>query len=135
MKVIRTERGWPGHYILANECVFRRNTLLQYGVIRIVVSTVGCRREGKDLSVKTVGPDRYYETMAFHAVKEHDLYWETDVTRQVSFSSPWGINTCEIDTSGLADKMHETVVTEITERLTKGEIFDAKAFEEEEKED
>ena len=74
MRVKRTERGWPGHHCCAARCMFHRNTLLEYGETRLVVSTVGNLRIDGEL--ETVGLDRYYETMVFEATFV-DRDWET----------------------------------------------------------
>lgn len=63
-----------------------------------------------------IGCERYYETMAFEAVKE-GVYWEADVSRQLNFESPWSINECEQETDLKADAMHEQVVKELSETL------------------
>lgn len=124
MNVIRTERGWPGHFIAAEGCIYRRNTLLELGERRVVVSTVGNYREKVDkyhTKMAEIGCERYYETMAFEAVKE-GCYWETDVGKQLDFDSPWGILKDEIGEDGLdnkADGIHEAVVAEITETMLK----------------
>ena len=120
MTVIRIERGWAGHFICADSCLFRRNTLLQKGRTRIVVSTVGgMRNNGKMETIGAFG--RYYETMAFKAQKQGP-YWEADVTKQLSFESPWSIcapteKRLPDDVDSQADAMHEAVVAELTARL------------------
>lgn len=128
--VTRTERGWAGHFCAAASCLFRRNTLLECGKIKIVVSTVGLMQNSlygrKDLQYSalaknrfdTIGLDRYYETMAFHANPKDARYHDIDVTRQVKFESQWSIGTLDADDK--ANLMHEAVVEEISQKMSKG---------------
>jgi len=117
--VIRTERGWAGHFICANRCKFRRNTLLAYNDIKIVVSSVGLMEiDGK---FDTIGHNRHFETMAFHSDLTDKRYYDADVSKQVFFDSEWAI--AEIDADDKANEMHEAVVLEITNKLLAGETF------------
>lgn len=117
--VLRIERGWPGHFIGANQCRFRRNTLLVYKHIKIVVSTVGLMEIfGK---IMPIGEGRYFETRAFFAMEDDTRYYDTDVKRPVSFESQWYID--NIDAYDKANEMHEAVVSEIIEKLISGYQF------------
>ena len=117
--VTRTERGWAGHFICANRCKFRRNTLLTYNDIMIVVSSVGLMEiDGK---FDTIGAGRHFETMAFHADKNDKRYFDADVSKQVYFDSDWAI--AELDADDKANEMHEAVVAEISTKLEKGYKF------------
>jgi hypothetical protein len=109
----RTERGWAGHFICAERCLFRRNTLLEYKKIKIVVSTVGLLVI--DEKVTTVGSGRYYETMAFHTDNKDKRWNDIDVQKQVNFESEWAID--EIDAEDKANDMHECVVAEISKKM------------------
>ena len=120
-KVIRTERGWPGHFICADQCLFRRNTLLEYDPVKIVVSTVGnlvVQRDGKT-RVDTIGCGRYYETMAFHVWDNrfHDI----DVEKQVEVGCQWQLN--ELDDLK-ANDMHENAVAWVTEQLLENRFLE-----------
>lgn len=119
MKVTRTERGWAGHFCCAKDCLFRRNTLLECGQTRIVVSTVGMMldRHLKRRAFLIIGGSRHYETAAFHA-RHEDGYWDADVTRQVDFDSAWCI--AEKFKDEKANQMHEKVVEELMKRLENG---------------
>jgi len=129
--VKRTERGWCGHFILSDRCLFRRNTLLEYGAVNIVVSTVGnCMDYSANgfpnkTEMMEIGLGRYYETMAFHSDPNDGLYHDADVTKEVRFDSPWSIN--ESDADNEANDMHETVVDEIIENLLSGYYRDPPA--------
>ena len=117
--VLRIERGWPGFFIGANHCNFRRNTLLVYKDIKIVVATVGFLEIfGK---IEPILEDRYFVTMAFFALEDDTRYYDADVRRRISFESKWYID--KIDAEDEANEMHEAVVSEIMGKLISGYQF------------
>lgn len=129
MKVTRTERGWAGHFICAQDCKFKRNTLLECGIVKVVVSTVGLMTNpmkgvgaGYEKKYTEIGAGRYYETMAFHSNPDDTRYHDADVTRYVDFDSPWSISV--IDADDKANDMHEAVVAEISSKLKEGETYE-----------
>lgn len=124
-KVKRTERGWAGHFICADDCLFRRNTLLEYDGRYIVVSTIGrwlpeYLRHTAEAKFTTVGVDRYFETMAFIADAE-DKYHDAICRSRVMFDSPWAIDSPDKELE--ADEMHNKVCDEIAERLLTDNII------------
>ena len=119
MKLKIKERGYAGHFICANRCRFKRNTLIEYGEKRIVVSTVGNYwQDSKDESPSQIGFERYYETMAFEA-KWEEPYWEADVSKEIRFDSEWEVNTITRESDMEADKMHEAVVKKLSVEIKK----------------
>lgn len=123
--VQRTERGWGGHFICFYRCDFRRNTLLELGEQRIVVSTVGRMRvtdpsHGRN-NYETIGHDRHYETMAFRA-EMCGIYWDANVSREVCFSSPWAVSEITEDSDAEANAVHERVVAEVAAMMAAGTI-------------
>ena len=93
-EVKRTERGWAGHFICSRDCGFRRNTLLEYGNRKWIISTVGAMRNRQTHEMEMIGYDRWYETMCFEA-KLQDGYWDADVEKEIFFEDgedlEWGI--------------------------------------------
>lgn len=126
-KVKRTERGWCGHFIGGADCMYHRNTLLEYGEQKVVVSTIGHylprnkRQEywkhGK-MDFEMVGRDRYFETMAFLA--DDSQYHDADVTKEIGFSSNWELDKPDMEME--ADAMHDTVCDEIAEDMVNGTL-------------
>lgn len=108
--ISRLERGWAGHFICANRCLFRRNTLLCRGKLKVVVSTVGLLfLNENDKEPTPIGFKRHYETMVFEADKSQ--YNDADVTKPITFDSPWALELPADDLA--ANAMHEDVVDEI----------------------
>lgn len=123
-EVKRTERGWAGHFICSDRCKFRRNTLLECGNVKIVVSTVGAMYDEKG-KLQEIGLNRHYETMAFHVDKSTGPYKDADVSEIVSFESKGALKWHKdgyIDNE--ANDMHEAVVKEISDNLAKGWLYE-----------
>ena len=117
-RVKRTERGWAGHFICADACRFRRNTLLEYDNKKWIVSTVGrmvvTDIETNKLKFNTIGAgNRYYETMAFVGKEIEKGYIDAVVSQPIDFESNWAINDIKDDSEQRANDMHEKVVAEL----------------------
>ncbi len=131
MKTVkRTERGWIGHYICADRCRFRRNTLLECGNRRVIVSTVGAQHDRKTGQFEEIGHGRYYETFVFRARRVFGLYWDVAGGEQLSSQLPWYIDAipprppCSsaygTESDLRANEMHEAIVEEFTQQLASG---------------
>lgn len=123
MSVTRVERGWPGHFICAGRCLFRRNTLLSTEDGRhYIVSTVGNHRDRDTGELETIGCDRHYETMVFKGALE-GKYIDISVTDDISLGVGWAIEvnkTNRDNVDNLANDMHERNVVELQRRLELG---------------
>lgn len=120
--VVITERGWPAHFICADRCLFRRNTLIECGNRRIVVSTVGAMRDvTRGGAFEEIGAGHYFETGAFRAKRSEPAgYWDVDVHRTIPFEAPRYLTTKpHWGSDAEADAMHEAVVAELTAKLRK----------------
>lgn len=128
MDVKRTERGWAEHFIAADYCRFRRNTLLEYEDRKWIVSTVGAYFPVSSRSIDTVGYNRWYETMVFEGEMQ-DGYIDINVEKQIESDNDWGIwgETWEEvmktyhTPDNAANDMHERIVDEMTEKI-QGEV-------------
>lgn len=124
-KIKRTERGWGAHFVGAKNCLFRRNTLIEKGESRYVVSTVGnwqipVEDETYD-NTHEISPGRYYETLVFKATFI-DPYWEAEIQKQIHVDAKQEIAKSSVTSDFEANEMHEGVVKEIIERLNSGEL-------------
>lgn len=116
----RTERGWAGHFWSAEKCLFRRNTLLELGDVKVVVSSVGMMYDFGLQCYSKIGLSSYYETMVFHAMLIHGVYWDADLERKISLRGGNRISSPYQDM--LANDMHENAITEISRRMLEGTI-------------
>ena len=126
--VKRTEQGWAGHFICSRNCLFRRNTLIEYKDRKWIISTVGAMIDKNGMPT-TIGYNRWYETMVFEAELQ-DGYWEADVSKEIYPKGEWGMwassfaelmskyRTPDIT----ANNIHETIVEQMIERIQKEEV-------------
>lgn len=117
------ERGWPGHFIGAASCHFRRNTLIEDAAsdTHVVVSTVGNYISPVNNKVDTIGFHRYYETMVFYA-KYDGIYWDADVTKQIYLETKWGIDRIDKYTDQEANEMHDNIVNMVVQMMNDGTL-------------
>lgn len=105
-----TYRGWAGHFILGDRCGFHLNTLIEYGDIKVIVSTIGRLKTHSDKGFEELGHNRYYEIMAFQAQKINE-FWDIDVNKEINFESRWAWG--NISDEWNANKGHLVVVEEM----------------------
>jgi len=114
-----TERGWDAHFICANRCRYRRNTLVTGPEGRFIVSSVGNMRANTG-EIETIGCRRYYETMIFTVVEDEPYL---DIGDQISdHDGPWSIcagKPADLpdDVDNVADKMHDATVAFYAKRV------------------
>jgi hypothetical protein len=121
-----TERGWAGHFCCSDQCRFRRNTLIEYGGKKWIVSTVGNHRHPQTKELMTIGADRWYETMAFEACDKLG-YIDADISKPLVIESECGLYAATEEelykkyplADNAANEMHENVVKEMIEKITK----------------
>ena len=124
MKVVIVERGWPAHFICGERCHFRRNTLVECGRRRFVVSTVGAMKTPPCEDFEEIGADRYFETMIFRA-KKNKPYWDADVRYPIyGVVDKWCIiEPPKFSSDAEADAMHDAAVAAVVRKLKQGEVL------------
>ena len=124
-----TERGWAGHFILADRCLFRRNTLLEYKDKKWVVSTVGAYRN-RENKMDSIGYCRWYETGVFEAYEKNGYINTTDFTLFLEDKTSLINETLRIDDLKLPNEINDDVINDyintIDEGLIKKEIENIK---------
>lgn len=116
------ERGWASHFIGARWCLFRRNTLLEYNGISIVVSTVGRMWKdtpsGGEFMKLSILHDNFFETMVFFT--NDTKYKDADVKKGEIFQEHYeGV---AVDEEILVNETHDKIVNLMVQKLISNEI-------------
>jgi hypothetical protein len=120
VRMYRQERGWAGHFIGALNCRFRRNTLIEYAGIRVVISSVGLfeTEVGSCKFMSIHPPDAYFETKVFYANSD-ERYYDADVSRELC---EYECYVRKMDADDEANIQHEDVVNRVIQDLVCGKI-------------
>lgn len=117
-----TERGWPGHYICSDRCVFHRNTLLSHKGKNIIISTVGRSKSKSGGLPDTIGYNRYYETRVFEG-KKYKGYIDLAVEKEIAIPNiQCAIKEINWESDLLANNMHEEAIKKVKQLLREGVI-------------
>lgn len=117
-KITTIYLGYPGHYILSDQCLFRLCTLVSSPRSNIIVSTVGCLYSN-DGRLRDITPGSKYETCAFYAYYSNDSRkWLPNTRKQISVLFPVYRMSDQTEIS----IRHQECVDDICERLLKNEL-------------
>jgi len=130
-QVKRIERGWPSLFVNGDICRFNRNTLLERGDTRYIISTVGAYYPEKEGGCIKISDNGYYETAIFEA-KEESGYWDIDIDKELAIPDgcDWAITDITLESDMLANEMHEKIVSAVQSVLENGKYLEKFNFEE-----
>lgn len=107
------ERGWAGHnHIVAEACLFRRNTLVEYLPCVVVVSTIG--RLLRDKKICPMDGDIYAESAVFAA--DGTPWQDADLSIEYRIDGQRYLRCFDVDDWDVQG-MHEAVVEEVLQKL------------------
>lgn len=115
------ERGWPSHFNGVRWCLFKRNTLIEYDGVSIVVSTVG--RMWKDTPsgaqfMRLSCHNNYFETIVFFT--DNTKFKDADVGKDIIYEEHYvGV---AVDEEILVNEMHDKIVNLMVQKLINNEI-------------
>ena len=110
------ERGWPGHHRLSRFCLFNRNTLIECGERRVIVSSVGEHLVGFNNPPKELPDGGFFETKAFEA-DWHGTSWECDTERPIQLPNDRDWRVHDWQQHAEVNQMHEDAVRLIILKL------------------
>lgn len=116
------ERGWASHFIGARWCLFRRNTLLEYNGVSIVVSTVGRMWKdtpsGGEFVELSFCHKNFFETMVLFT--DDTKFKDADVEKDTICEEHY--DGVDVDEEILVNETHDKIVNLMAQKLIHNEI-------------